>query len=369
MKNPKASLSIILISACLLSSSFAVFPVAGHAIEADGFELFHPKDETNAKWGIDTLSRWNSLVSTYSKYMTKVDLSDDSGYGPDDYGHDIYMYTIGNPNGGRVMMTGSVHGWEDMGTEAMYYFAEWLLTNHTSASENYLTANCFYFIPIVNFGNHADIHNNRPDRQNDNITLIAKDGFGCDLNRNFPDGFDPQEPWSGGTPASQAETKAVVYALATYEPDEFLDLHFGGGLTSYYYRGSNNTNLINAYHGYNSGNDFSYPPNDGDEPGMAVNTAWYDYGAESVLIYCANLYAPINTGYTNVDDLILHYAHRGLVDDVAITYLFPWFKAAADVSKHDTVAIPEFSSTLTMLLMIILILTVTTIVGRKMRIH
>lgn len=369
MKNPKASLSIILVSVCLLSSSFAVFPAAGHAINPDGFELFHPKDETNARYGIDTLSRWNSLVSIYSKHMMKVDLSNDSGYGSDDYGHHIYMYTVGNPNGGRVMMIGSLHNWEDLGTEAMYYFAEWLLTNHTTASENYLTENCFYFIPIVNFGNHADSHNNRPDRQNDNVTLITETGLGCDLNRNFPYDFDPIELGSGRTPASQAETKAVVYALATYEPDEFLDLHFGGGFTSYYYRGSNKTNLINAYNGYNSGNDFSYPPNYGDVRGMAINTAWYNYGAESVLVYCANLYEPINNGYTNVEDLILHYAHRGLDDDVAITYLFPWFKAAADVCKQNTVAVPEFSSILPVLLMIILILTVTAIVGRKMNIH
>ncbi len=141
-------------------------------------------------------------------------------------GNSIFLFKIGNPNGGKVMWISALHGWEDMGSEVQYLIADWLLTSGTSEAQRILSRNYILFVPVVNVDSY--------ERENRNYET---DAYGVDLNRNFITGWSYVAPANTGFPnsyrgdyaGSEKETQAVRNALQTYRPYIFMDLHYGGG--------------------------------------------------------------------------------------------------------------------------------------------
>jgi nitrous oxidase accessory protein len=145
---------------------------------------------------------------------------------------DIWLFRIGNPDGGRVLWDGALHGWEDMGSEVIYLLAEWLLTSNEDTAKEILERNYVLFIPVVNMDSY--------ERQNRNFEDCR---YGVDLNRNFVVGWRSKAPndydYPGPTAASEPETQVLRSVFQTYRPDFYLNTHYGGGEWLAHYRGSN----------------------------------------------------------------------------------------------------------------------------------
>jgi predicted deacylase len=147
--------------------------------------------------------------------------------GKDSGGVTMWLFKIGNSNGGRVLWDGAIHGNEDFGSETIYLLAKWLLESGDSASKTILSHNYVLLMPIID---------SRWDRSNWD-TSISK--YGVNLNRNFATGWSKQpinsaEQYSGPNSVSEAETKLMRATWAKYKPKYYTSLHQGATLRAYY---------------------------------------------------------------------------------------------------------------------------------------
>lgn len=140
---------------------------------------------------------------------------------------DIIMFKIGNPSGGRVLFDGAMHGWETLGSEMLYLYAEWLLTSGDPQARRILARDYTLLIPALNV---------------DKYNYARKNANGVDLNRNFCamnwmyGNSDPSSDYYRGQALlSEPESQALVRVFEMYKPDFYINLHFPGGT---YYAGS-----------------------------------------------------------------------------------------------------------------------------------
>jgi predicted deacylase len=179
------------------------------------------------------MDTFKSLANTYPalvSYETVGETVDNN---------DIIMFKIGNPEGGRVLFDGAIHGLEIGGSEILYDYADWLLTSSDPLAKQILARDYTLLIPVVNVDSF-------------NVTRVNADEV--DLNRNFAtdwansgDNTTGSEYYHGPSPLSEPESQTMVSVFETFKPQFYVNLHTGGGLsnTGYY--------LTSTY-----GNEFYY---------------------------------------------------------------------------------------------------------------
>lgn len=144
---------------------------------------------------------------------------------------DILLFKIGNPNGGKVLLDGTIHGTENLGGELLYFYAKWLLTNSDPIAKRILANDYTLLIPTVNVDGMID--------------YLRTNANGVDLNRNFATDWrygnsDPNsDTYRGPTPLSEPESQTLVRVFQNYEPSFYVNLHMWGGP---YYAGSRYAN-------------------------------------------------------------------------------------------------------------------------------
>ncbi|MEM3701024.1 MAG: M14 family zinc carboxypeptidase [Candidatus Bathyarchaeia archaeon] len=136
--------------------------------------------------------------------------------------NDIIMFKFGNPNGGRILVDGAIHGAENLGSELLYFYAKWLLTSSDPLATQILTRNYMLLIPALNVDGYAK---------------WRKNANGVDLNRNFATNWqyagstDPSsEYYRGPAPLSEPESQALVQVFQTWKPVFYINLHRGGSI-------------------------------------------------------------------------------------------------------------------------------------------
>lgn len=141
--------------------------------------------------------------------------------------NDIIMFKIGNPAGGKVLFDGAIHGFESIGGELLYSYAQWLLTSDDPLAKQILAREYTLLIPAVNV---------------DNYNIARANAHGVDLNRNFATGWQnsgsanaTSENYHGPSPLSEPESQTMVKVFETFKPKFYVNLHSGGGA---YYLGS-----------------------------------------------------------------------------------------------------------------------------------
>ncbi|MBN1792894.1 hypothetical protein JW826_04400 [Candidatus Woesearchaeota archaeon] len=148
-------------------------------------------------------------------------------------GKDILLFKMGNPEGGKFMFDGEVHGSEDCGTETGLKFFQWALESNDDEARAIREGNQLIFIPIINRDQYR--------RQNSRRNYTLSDGsriqvsYGVDLNRNFPSGWggsgssDPTNNYDyrGISSGSEPETEAVSAAMKKYKPNTYFNVHCG----------------------------------------------------------------------------------------------------------------------------------------------
>lgn len=142
-------------------------------------------------------------------------------------GNEIVIFKIGNPEANTVLIDGDIHGDEALGSELLYFYAQWLLSSNDSLANQILNNTYTLLVPVVNV---------------DSFNVVRVNANHVDLNRNFatnwPNGgsADPSS-WSyrGPAPLSEPESQTMVQVFETYKPQFYVNLHAGGGE---YYLGS-----------------------------------------------------------------------------------------------------------------------------------
>jgi hypothetical protein len=162
-----------------------------------------------------------SLANAYPELVTYENI------GKTVENRDIIMFKIGNPDGGKVLFDGAMHGWETLGSEVLYFYAKWLLTSNDPVANRILTRDYTLLIPALNI----DEYNN-----------ARKNANGVDLNRNFATNWEhagstnpDSEYYRGPAPLSEPESQTLVNVFETFKPSFYVNLHFPGGT---YYAGS-----------------------------------------------------------------------------------------------------------------------------------
>lgn len=211
----KASIIAIVAVVLVISSVTPTFAIT-----------YRPKSEL--------INRFISLCNQHSEASYEV-------IGKSYQGRSICIFKIGNPNAPAVMWDGSMHGWEDLGSETMYHLTKWLLESNDPEANRILQRNYVLFIPIVNMDSS--------ERQNKNYEYSR---YGVDLNRNFKYGWrysssksDYPNTYHGDYAASEPETQAVRAAMAKFRPVFYVNTHTGGSYLSYDQNG--NMNKVNAF--------------------------------------------------------------------------------------------------------------------------
>jgi len=162
-----------------------------------------------------------SLANAYPELVTYENI------GKTVENRDIIMFKIGNPDGGKVLFDGALHGWETLGSEVLYFYAKWLLTSNDPVANRILTRDYTLLVPALN----VDEYNN-----------ARKNANGVDLNRNFATNWEragstnpDSEYYRGPAPLSEPESQVLVRIFKTLNPIFYVNLHFPGGT---YYAGS-----------------------------------------------------------------------------------------------------------------------------------
>lgn len=141
-----------------------------------------------------------------------------------------------------VLVIGCFHGDEPDG--------EYLINKYLS--ERSMTKNRLLFIPCLN-----------PDGKSKNVRTNAN---GVDLNRNFPtknwektDCASENIYYGGKTPASEDETRFVIYVIEKYQPDLIITLHEPYSVVNYDGPAKEIAQKISEITGYKVEESIGYP--------------------------------------------------------------------------------------------------------------
>jgi hypothetical protein len=201
--------SAVLMLAILLAGGLGL---SLRSSSATATPYFRPHDESPSGY----FALFRDLCDSYPNHADYVSI------GKSYLGKTIWMFRIGNPNGGRICWTAAMHGWEDMGTEVMYLYAKWLLETNSDETNRILNNNYALLIPIVNV-----------DRLTRNNADYSSCSTGVNLLRNFPIKWShvscADNDYHGPYALSEPEAIAVHRVLQTYRPIFYLDAHYGGG--------------------------------------------------------------------------------------------------------------------------------------------
>jgi predicted deacylase len=128
-------------------------------------------------------------------------------------GRTMYLFKIGNSEGGILYIDSAMHGSEYSPSEAVYILVLWIVTSFEPEAVRIRISNYVLVMPMV------DIDNYRTSRYNANYV---------DINRNFELGWGEfNDPNKGPSPLSEPETRAVRYVLENYRPSWYITFHTG----------------------------------------------------------------------------------------------------------------------------------------------
>ena len=176
----------------------------------------------------ETIRNFKALCDAHS------DVASYESLGKTLLGQDIWIFKFGNPAGGRVLWDGQLHGNEDLGTEIIWMFVQWLVSSNEPEAELYLQRNYLLVIPVVNVDSSA--------RDNMRRRYVLSDGdvldvpYGVDLNRNFAVGwgsygsiYPESSNYMGLYGGSEPETRVLTATFRELKPSVYVNFHSWGG--------------------------------------------------------------------------------------------------------------------------------------------
>ena len=136
----------------------------------------------------------------------------------------MYVFEIGNPSGGRILIDACIHGDERVAAEILLLYADWLLNQRELAATRILEECRTLVVPIINVDGFTDSAKTQGKRKNAN---------NVDLYRNFPYGWvlRPNNParynYPGPHAESEIETQNMMALCGKTTPKLSISMHTG----------------------------------------------------------------------------------------------------------------------------------------------
>ncbi|MFC1611993.1 M14 family zinc carboxypeptidase, partial [Myxococcota bacterium] len=146
---------------------------------------------------------------------------------------ELPVFSLGNPEGGKILFIGCTHGSEVDGPEVYYYMARWLLERQEPIANRILQRNLVSFL-IYNVDSYGLKRKNQ--QLWGHVAGEPELQYGVDLNRNMPNGWATldhasQDPvhnnYHGPSATSEPESQALLQFFETHNPRFVLDYHMG----------------------------------------------------------------------------------------------------------------------------------------------
>ena len=179
------------------------------------------------------ISKFKTLVNNHPSQSSYVSV------GRSHNGQSIWLFRFGNPSGKRILWDGQLHGAEDLGSQAEYYMAKWLLESGNSRATIIMKTCYVLLLPVANPDSYG--------RGNRN-TYSGSAPNGVDINRNFRTNWSSCSSSSrtsvnyrGPYAASEKETQVLRSVFSTYRPRFYVNTHEWGGPYFAYYKGDDSS--------------------------------------------------------------------------------------------------------------------------------
>lgn len=187
----------------------------------------------------------------------RPDMADYVSVGKSIDGNDIWLFRIGNPDGGRFLWDSTMHGGEDTVAECIRIFVNWLLNSEDARAEQYLLTNWLLTIPHLNPDVTSRQNHRRHYTTEETVDTPYEGGpldipSGVNLNRNFPTGWGNSGTsditstgsYRGIKGGSEPETRALMSVFETYQPDIYLNGHNWAGPRTYFWHSLDDSSTI-----------------------------------------------------------------------------------------------------------------------------
>ncbi len=219
------------------------------------------------------MALWDSTSNTYATIGNTTN------------GEPIYAFTCGTSGQPVLVIDAQMHGNEDFGSVAMYYFAEWLLGGSTDA--NYILDNLqIVFIPVIcgDIDERCNVNDVNINRNFDANWVYAENGT---------------DQYSGPFAASEVETQVMQDYLNGIVPKYYMNLHQGDEVLYYsgYSDSTLRTNVLNEY--VSRGGTVTREASYGS--GYGITYATRTSGSDMAVLYEVNTSTKHNA--VNYDDL------------------------------------------------------------------
>jgi len=136
----------------------------------------------------------------------------------------MYVFKIGNPSGGRVLIDACIHGDERVAAEILLLYVDWLLNQREPVATRILEGCQTLIIPIINMDGFTESGTTQGRRKNAN---------NVDLYRNFPSDWvlRPSNParydYPGPYAESEMETRNMMTLYEKTVPKLSISMHTG----------------------------------------------------------------------------------------------------------------------------------------------
>jgi len=169
-------------------------------------------------------SQGQLIEEYFSREGSFPSLVSHEAFGKTTLGKEMYVFKIGNPSGGRILIDACIHGDERVAAEILLLYVDWLLNQREPAATRILEGCQTLVIPIINMDGFTESGMTQGRRKNAN---------NVDLYRNFPYGWvlRPGNParydYPGPCAESEIETRNIMALYAKIVPKLSISMHTG----------------------------------------------------------------------------------------------------------------------------------------------
>lgn len=169
-------------------------------------------------------SRDQLMEEYFSRERSFPSLVSHEAFGKTTLGKEMYVFKIGNPGGGRILIDACFHGDERVAAEILLLYIDWLLNQREPTATRILEGCQTLAIPIVNLDGFTESGKTQGNRKNAN---------NVDLFKNFPYAWElrPDNPkrynYPGPHATSEIETRNIMTLYAKTVPRISVSMHTG----------------------------------------------------------------------------------------------------------------------------------------------
>jgi len=168
------------------------------------------------------------MLAAWAKFATDhPNLVSSEVVGQTVQGRNIILYKIGNPGAGRVMLSGSTHGFEKAAVEILLMFADWVIHSNDAEAVRIRERNYLLCLPILDIDGYPSLSGMNYNSVNLYRNFDFRWGQELASHTKNPD-WTVWTQYCGPNAESEPETRALKTAWLKWLPRNYCDVHVGG---------------------------------------------------------------------------------------------------------------------------------------------